>query len=225
LLPYLRVHTHVSVLDLRGPVRAARAEGTVFARTDTHWNDRGAFAGYTAIIAHLRTWYPKMRARTRADFALLPMPRWNGDMALMLPGLFSVTAETGDHWQPLFTLTSRALPPSDYTPPSSAQFASFYGPADTDLPTAIVFHDSFLLAFDERSAAMGPYPQHSLPPPPATFRPRLLLAEQFSRSAFSWQSVFDADLVVRAQPTLVIEEVVERLLKKGPQGAVPIVNP
>ncbi len=153
------------------------------------------------------------------------MPRWNGDLALMLPGLFEVTTDTGDHWKPLFTPASQELPPSDYSPPASIKFSSFRGPVDPELPRAIVFHDSFLLSFDERFPAMRVYPQHSMPPPPATFRPRLLLSEQFSLSAFPWQSIFDPDLVVRAQPTLVIEEVAERILKNGPQGTVPIVNP
>jgi hypothetical protein len=46
LLAYLRQHTDLSVLDLRPALIARKQVEQVYFRTDTHWNDAGAFAGY-----------------------------------------------------------------------------------------------------------------------------------------------------------------------------------
>ena len=40
----------VTVVDLRPPVEAARAQGPVFYMYDTHWTYRGALAGFNAVV-------------------------------------------------------------------------------------------------------------------------------------------------------------------------------
>lgn len=50
----------LTVLDLREPLRAAKTAGDVYLRTDTHWNDRGAYAGYAATVRALAEWYPSL---------------------------------------------------------------------------------------------------------------------------------------------------------------------
>src|SRR5271165_4444116 len=41
----------VRAVDLRPPLMKARADGPVFYQHDTHWTDRGALAGFNAIVA------------------------------------------------------------------------------------------------------------------------------------------------------------------------------
>ena len=53
LVRYLRDHSTVPVLDLRPALREARTRERIYHRTDTHWNDRGAFVAYDAIIRAL----------------------------------------------------------------------------------------------------------------------------------------------------------------------------
>jgi hypothetical protein len=91
-------------------------------------------------------------------------------------------------------------------------------PESSSGPRAVVFHDSFFLAPEERRSGQ---PTPPWGPPPATFHLIPLLAEKFSRATFTWQKRFDAELIKREHPDVVIEERVERVLVNGPEGAVP----
>lgn len=224
LLEYLQRHTSVKILDLRQPLRAARADGVVFNRTDSHWNDAGAFVGYTNIVHALNSWYPQMTARPRASFSVESTRPWNGDLALMLGGIYEVTTETSEAWipHPLPAVEDVSTAPG-YRPPSFRYYA--YTSADPTRPRAVVIHDSFLLAADERLFPGQVYPTRALLPPTPSFRLTTLLAEQFSRVVFAWQYPFDSPLVESEHPDLVIEEHVERQLIFGPQGSVPTLAP
>ena len=217
LVPYLHAHTGVDVLDLRGSLRVARAEGAVFTKTDTHWNDRGAFTAYTAIVTRLHARDPRMTPRPRIDFIRSPLPLWNGDLSLMLPGLYGSLSEGGEQWQPSSPTAAHESNFDALCPPESLRYALFETANRADLPRAVFFHDSFLLAPDER--LFQPQPAGALPVPSATFRLRSLLAEQFSRSAFTWQYEFNQMLIEHEHPDFVIQEYVERKLRSGPKGA------
>ena len=56
----------MQVLDLREPLRRAKAERRVYHRTDTHWNEAGAFVVYTENLRALKPWFPDMNAEPRA---------------------------------------------------------------------------------------------------------------------------------------------------------------
>jgi alginate O-acetyltransferase complex protein AlgJ len=224
LLDYLRSHTSVRMLDLRAPLRVASATGLVFLRTDSHWNDYGAFVGYTNIVHALNAWYPQMTPRPRASFSSQTTRPWNGDLATMLGGIYDVTTETSEAWSPhtpaaVVDVSATA----GYRPPLGRRYSAYTG-RDPARPRAVVFHDSFMLATDQRIFP-GEWPARALLPPAPTFRQAVLLAEQFSRSVFTWQYAFDAQLVISEQPDLVIEEHLERLLIGGPQGEVPSPSP
>jgi alginate O-acetyltransferase complex protein AlgJ len=220
LTDYLRAHSRVDVLDLRPTLKVARGAGEVYLHTDTHWNDRGAFAAYSAIVERLRVWYPQLRPRSALSFERHWTEPWNGDLAVMIGGVFDVMTERSEQWQPTSPLAIRELATSDYRPPDAIQFAEFDASGSEMLPRAVIFHDSFLLASDERPVPGRKLPARALPPPPPTFRIRGLLAEQFSHAAFSWQYPFDSQLVEREHPDLVIEEHAERLIRRKPQGSL-----
>lgn len=217
LIDYLHAHSQVDVLDLRDALRRGRSDGPVFSATDTHWNDAGAFLGYSALVQRLRVWFPAMAPRLRASFVRHPMPLWAGDLGRMLPGLKHVVAERGEQWQATPPTTCEEAPLDAYRPPDGLLFSVFVCPGHPELPRAVMFHDSFFLASDERGFPGQAPLNDALTPPPAKFRPRPLLAEQFSRSAFSWQHQFDRELIEREHADVVIEEIVERMLPYGPQ--------
>lgn len=218
LVPYLRAHTQVDVLDLRDPLRVARAAGDVFAKTDSHWNDRGEFAAYTAIATRLQAWYPQMAVRPQSSFIRSPMPRWNADLSLMLPGLYGALTDGGEQWQPTPPLAAQPSYIDGLCPPESKRYVLLATPSRPDLPRAVIFHDSYLLAPDERIPL--PPPRGALAPPNAAFRLSVLLGELFSRSAFSWQYEFNLQILEHEHPDVVIQQCVERTLSLGPQGAL-----
>ena len=49
----LAAENGLPVLDLRPALLAAKPEGLLFYKHDTHWNDRGAYLGYRAIVAEM----------------------------------------------------------------------------------------------------------------------------------------------------------------------------
>ncbi len=75
------VRRGVEVVDLRPPLRTARAEGAIYYQHDTHWSARGAIVGFNSVAA----------AIGHADWQLRPsgvlglaIKRVGGDLARML---------------------------------------------------------------------------------------------------------------------------------------------
>jgi len=49
-----------NVLDLRPSLLAAKKEGQLYHKGDTHWNFDGAYIGYATIIEAMRQWFPEL---------------------------------------------------------------------------------------------------------------------------------------------------------------------
>jgi hypothetical protein len=77
--------SNVNILDLREPLIKAKASGQLYYRTDTHWNNYGAFIGYKEIIKQLSTRFPDIKLPSNTDFNLVPDSySFSGDLAKML---------------------------------------------------------------------------------------------------------------------------------------------
>jgi hypothetical protein len=70
LVEYLREHrSPVQVLDLTQPLLEAKSNGVrLYQKTDTHWNDRGAWVGYQAVMAAVGKNVSGVRVLAPADF-------------------------------------------------------------------------------------------------------------------------------------------------------------
>ena len=64
LKAHLKTHSTLTILDLREPLLAAKSDGQIYYRTDTHWNNRGAYAGYARIMEALSAWFPAARGHS-----------------------------------------------------------------------------------------------------------------------------------------------------------------
>ena len=53
LAEYLQNNSRVPVVSLKPALLAAKASDRLYHRTDTHWNDRGAFIGYREILTRI----------------------------------------------------------------------------------------------------------------------------------------------------------------------------
>lgn len=139
LVAYLRANSTVNVLDLRPALLNARAHERVYHRTDTHWNDRGAFAGYQEIADRLG-----LHPLPRADFEAEDVKTEGRDLAGML-GLTDVLSEDDLRLAPRRARRAQIVEP--------AHPNAFYEDArivteqtDRSLPRAVVFRDSFASA-------------------------------------------------------------------------------
>jgi alginate O-acetyltransferase complex protein AlgJ len=184
LLERIRSSSRLEVLDLREPLRAAKAEGLVYHRTDTHWNDVGAFVAYQQILARLHGWFPEMPA--------VPVPVSQrirvagGDLARLI-ALEDRFREEQVELVPV--AARRAVDVTRRRPPRgrSEELVAMECPACGG-PRAVMFHDSF-------NTNLAPF-----------------LAEHFSRIVYAAGTFFDRTLIEDEHPDVVIQEFVERVL-------------
>lgn len=185
VVAYMRRHSDVDILDLRQAVFDARDEELLYHRYDTHWNDRGGLVAYRAILKRLQRWFPTLQPLARSDFdQSRSVP--SGDRTTML-GL----EDPGKASMPGLVLRRgwayRVLEPA--TPdPYGEEGRRVTEIADSRLPRAVVFRDSF-------AGQLIPY-----------------LSEHFSRAVYLWQNELDPDIVLRERPDVVIQEFVARHL-------------
>jgi alginate O-acetyltransferase complex protein AlgJ len=196
LVTYLRAESSVAIVDPREALRAAKAGGALYFRTDTHWNDTGAWLLYREILTSLRPWYPELTSTPDTAFVRITQNGWSGDLATML-GLDGRLLEERLVLEPRSVRAARVADPG----PRPADPQRRLSAAEREMPSrlrVVMFHDSFGL---------------SLQP---------FLSESFSRIVFSsgptdWRLNFDPALIERERPALVIQEIAERFAV-GPTG-------
>ena len=180
--------TDIDFIDLRFLLlnEKKHAADLLYYRTDTHWNDLGAFLAYEEIITRLRRTYPKIKQLSRDDFIVRSEEnRGTGDLAgfLNMSGLLS---DTRIILEPKIKF-SAAPAPVAYAPIAGRDTVGFEVPSP-DLPVLVMFRDSF-------AASLIPY-----------------LSEGFSRSIYLWTNKIDFSVIVQEKPAIVIFEIVERLI-------------
>jgi alginate O-acetyltransferase complex protein AlgJ len=195
LVSHLRQHSTVRVVDLRPALLAAKPRERLYHRTDTHWNDRGAFVGYQSIVDALTEEIPGLRSASRSAFEPRVVRSAGLDLAGML-GLSEVLREEDLVLVPRRPATARILEPQH--PNRRLTHARIVTEAPNRGPRAVVFMDSF-----------GP----GLVP---------FLSEDFSRVVYLWQDNMDPQVVQQEGPQVVIQELVGRALSTlVPYNPVP----
>ncbi|NJD90810.1 MAG: hypothetical protein FIA91_04730 [Geobacter sp.] len=187
LLDYLRHNTRVTIVDPRSALRQAKADHQLYYKTDTHWNEYGAFVAYRELMVPVSRWFPGMAAQEPTDFTLGQQPSNGGDLATMLGG----SRFLPDEELRLQPRRPRQATRVALNVPGKEQFDMVQQRAD--LPRALVFRDSFM-------TNMLPF-----------------LSEHFSQTRYlsqRWNSRTPiGELVAKVKPALVIEEYVERQVK------------
>ncbi|MDH2312074.1 alginate O-acetyltransferase AlgX-related protein [Methylobacterium brachiatum] len=190
--------TEARLVDLYGPLQAARAEGPVYLQTDTHWNHRGYITAYRALCA-----------------------------ALGVTPAGHVLAATGETARFVFDLGGKLKPPVDEaylahafqrraqrseanalvqlreTGRVAGRGGFFVGsravmrnPEAADPRRVVLFGDSYV--FDQ-----GP-------------RLTAMLAESFREVHAIWSAEIDWAYVAAVKPDLVVYEIAERFLRRVP---------
>ncbi len=185
----LASHPEIPAIDLRTPFLEAGRHERIYYRTDTHWNESGAFLAYEAMGRELQRSFPSLRIAQRSDYTLVERQTARGDLARML-GISGWMHEREIHFSPL---KQRARSEDGSAWGYSAgeirsKALAFSSSPDGEIPRAVIFHDSFM---------------EGLAP---------LLAQHFQRAIYSWRGAHDSALVEREHPNLVIEEIAERFI-------------
>ncbi|MEQ1893414.1 MAG: hypothetical protein ABL998_12780 [Planctomycetota bacterium] len=177
----------LSFLDLRPALLAAKAEDGIgdrlYTPLGTHWNGRGTFAAYTAIVARLQGELPALVPVRREDCARLPI-EGRGDGVGMQLYIDDLVPREGHTLRPAAGPGYRTL----VRPPDPGQGSRTVSEKAGPAPRLLWLHDSF-----------GPYLQD-------------LVAETFSSVHAYWSQDLELTALDEARPDVVLETFVERVL-------------
>jgi alginate O-acetyltransferase complex protein AlgJ len=175
------------LVDVRPSLADQRARERIYQKTDTHWNDRGAFVAYQAIIGAARGQVPGIPAAwVRDDFEAVSRDVAGKDLAGMM-GLTRVLREEDLVLVPKRRRLAHVVEPVGGRPTDEEGRLVTEIPG-SPLPSAVIFRDSF-------ASQLAPF-----------------LSEHFSRAVYLWQNDFDAQVVQEEHPDIVIQEIVGRHL-------------
>jgi len=181
----LRARTSVPVVDVEALFSTARYARLLYLMTDSHWNEYGAFLAQQALLTEVARAVSNVAPLAADACAILEEPRMGSDLALML-GLHDTYHDTNVLVRPLAGFVAAAVPLQYVVPKDYQAYATVQN--NQRLPRAVIFRDSF-------GNRLNPF-----------------LAESFSRSVFLWTYDFDAAVIEREKPAVVIYQLVERVL-------------
>jgi alginate O-acetyltransferase complex protein AlgJ len=194
------------LLDLLPVLRDARAHGTVYNRTDHHWNSRGAFFAARALLREARAHIPGIAPLPASAARFIPDPFFGGDLAekpkvQIVDGMQVPWPDGAGDWSEAVEdvdrglLRARTVTPAPHLRRSPTRApAAFERPDAPHLPRCLLVGDSFCLQL--------------LP----------WLAESFSRLAFVWLAEAPLDLVELERPDLLLQVKSERFLLTRPDS-------
>lgn len=186
-IDYVKKNSQVELVDLRKTLADAKATGDVYFKTDTHWNNYGAFHAYAEIIKPIVSWFPEITPLKLEDFSIEKKHGASGDLAGMIGGLEFLSEDQFD-LTPKKHFTATLFEKNE-----NARDPFTMEKSNDQLPNAVIFRDSFF-------TAMVPF-----------------VADNFSSSRYYWQRWDTltpiTDIIDRYHPDIVIEEVVERSFK------------
>lgn len=193
-IDYLRATTQVPVVDARDVLLQHKNIDygvPLYYKTDTHWNELGAFLATSQLIDTVRTFLPDVPPAPSINDCEIRLEESDrgGDLSKML-GLDTQMAEPEVRLSPDrgFRATEGDGKPLIKTLNVQKRRQPFAMTQQrADLPQCMVFRDSF-------ASAMIPF-----------------LSEHFSRSAYYWQRNVDPVAIRQEKPTIVIQEMVERI--------------
>ena len=184
---FMNLNGGVSVIDLRQTLLNASQSQDVYFKTDTHWNDMGAYYGYMEIMESLSSDYPNLKPHPLSDFEY----RYVGDSTRDIPLLmgFQNFKEENRRLFPKFKVDLEETSSVLYYGADSTRIVTN---SDIRLPKLLVFHDSFYRSLSR------------------------FIEPHFGRvMAVPWTDkvgVWSLDWIQRENPDIVIIEVVERYL-------------
>ncbi len=176
------------VVDLRGRFQASKDGRPLYSKTDSHWNDLGAFHAFAAILEKLAPRFTGLRPPALDQYALRIQDRAGGDLAQMLGLQKRYYREQRVRLQPRQRIEVRTRQARKAIGPYIHEAIS--EAPEAELPPLLVVHDSFI---------------HQLKP---------FLETRFRRVVYVWDwgLHFFPGIVERERPALVIDEIAERML-------------
>jgi alginate O-acetyltransferase complex protein AlgJ len=164
-------------------------QARLYYKTDSHWNDYGAFLGYTELLKKIKSQFPEIPLLTLDNFQIDTTLSYQQDLTRMLA--IKVKEEV-IVLKPTMPETSklqekRLVVPATYNRPPEDYEKRFK--SNVNNLKVLVLHDSF------------------------TTHLRQFIKESFGETVFIWDTRFDKQLIEKEKPDIVIQIIVERHLE------------
>ncbi len=183
-MQYMQEHTNIQVMDLRPVLSEASQTSQIYFKSDAHWNCLGAYYASAEIISMVSISHPEVRPRSLSDFEIGTTIDSSLDISKTM-GL-GLQEET-------WTLTPKFETNVEVMPAPFAENKQMRVSvnSETDLPSAVILHDSF---YNEcLNQLIEPY-----------------FSKTFSLH-YGTSKLFDyIDLIEKEKPDVVIVEFAER---------------
>lgn len=196
LINYLSKHSDTNIVDLRPALKKNKSNYLLYKKNDTHWNAMGAFVGYSEIASILKEDSIITEELSIDDYDIVT-ERGGGDLANML-SMNDIIEANYLTLKPKIATTVKKVEIDASPYPNPSRLVVNENTSSTSGLKLLMFRDSF-------SSDLIPF-----------------LSEHFLKSVYVWDQYFDADLIEKEDPDVVIFEVVERnletLLVENPNG-------
>jgi alginate O-acetyltransferase complex protein AlgJ len=186
---HMKAHSTVEILDLRPALLQAKQTARIYLKTDTHWNLYGAFIGYQNLIRALCQQLPGLgEPLPLSAFNIRYFQTKGGDLSTMLgqeqllPEKDFVELLPRPPLRPIEFQTDTNILQKKWT----LGTLPVYSENPAQKYKALFFRDSF-------AEFLRPY-----------------LAHSFRRSVYLWLRTWDAQVIAREQPDVVVDQFVER---------------
>ncbi len=192
LVSYLiKENSDIEILNLIPILKENKSKYLVYHRTDTHWNDRGAYLSYRKIINSINQWFPNLKALPISSFFNIEKTYKSGDLANIMSLRHKINEEA-EYLVPKFPFIAQSVLVEWFKESDSKRGDDPFATRimDESLPRALMFGDSFTW-----STAL-----HSF------------LSEHFQHITYVRQDDFAEEIINKEKPDIVIEEIVERKL-------------
>lgn len=135
LTDYLQKKTEINVLDLRPVFTEVAEPHQIYYKSDAHWNCLGAYYGADELLSQISLLHPEVRTHPLTDYEFGTM----SDSTLDIAGVMGLKLqEETVNLTPKFKIGSISHASVDRNDAIKVATNS-----QTDLPTALVIHDSF----------------------------------------------------------------------------------
>jgi hypothetical protein len=139
LVEYQRENGSVKVIDIRDRLNNLKQEELIYYQTDTHWNQRGAYEGYRALIEAIQEDFPNINPIVLENCEITEAQQLQGDLSNM------------SGWLEAYSTYDKITPPSRANSivrqekVNDIQYAYFENDVP-ELPKAVIYRDSFFTA-------------------------------------------------------------------------------
>jgi alginate O-acetyltransferase complex protein AlgJ len=187
----IRKDPGIAFIDLKSALLDSKKYGQVYQKTDHHWDFRGSYYVYSAIMERIRKDFPAVKPLTLDDVVFNKPVPYNGTLANMIG--FAEELK-GKVLSPTIR-NARAIPvaKAGYTPPYwfsyKDEYEIVFATPDTTMPKLFVIRDSFFTG------------------------PMIFLRENFRKTVAIWDAWMygpNKEQVAQEKPDLVLLMVYEQ---------------